>query len=58
MTRLMYKIYTSEIVQESDASDEDRSSSSRSDHDEEAEEFEDEDDVIPVVIGTTNGGEG
>ena len=57
MTRLMYKIYTSEIVLESDASDEDGSSSSRSDHDEEAEEFEDEDDV-PVAIETNNGGEG
>jgi len=51
----MYKIYTSEIVLESDTSDKDRSSSSRSDHNKKAEEFEDEDNVILAVIGTTNG---
>ena len=58
MTRLMYKIYTSEILPEPDVSDEDSSSSSRSDHNKEAEEFEDEDNVIPVVIETDNGREG
>ena len=54
----MYKIYTSEILLEPDASNEDSSSSSRSNHDEKAEEFGDEDDVIPVVIETDNSGEG
>ena len=58
MTQLMYKIHTSDIVLESDASDEDRSSVSSGDHDEEAEGSEDGEDVTPVVIDVDNGGEG
>ena len=58
MTQLMYKIYTSDIVLEPDASDEDRSSVASSDHDDEADGSEDGEDVTPVVIDVDNDGEG
>jgi len=60
MSQLIYKIHSSEVVPELDASEEDSSSDAAdtsSGHDEEAAESDDERGVTPVVTEADNGQE-